>query len=498
VRPLFFGALLALVCLPGAAPQEQELDIRVLGFESPWAPVPKGDPELVPGLYDTIIVGGGMSGLTACWSLRDRNVLLLERSSQVGGLAFRGVTGDGIAYGRGSAYYSEPPDNVMPFYKEMGLTPIEQTAIPSPIDGYFRQGAVVNDMWEDACYKHLPKEFKAFHKALLKDDKAGKVASQPIEKAKDLSLDRISTAEYLKPYGHEVKAYLDSYCQSALGCFSDDVSAMAFTNFYTAEITTRYAWPGGTAGASVHLGEALKGLIRTGCTVTRVEQDADGVNVDYLQESKLFRIRARGVILAVPLRVAAQIFPALPEDRRQLISQIRYADYVVHQVFTSRDLYTKCYDTWFTDKSFTDVIVARWIETKGFKAPPKGGPGILTIYQPLAPGKESRPLNETTVRSLAVRALRELEELVPELRKEPKLKVESYRWPGSIHVVPPGYFTRVVPKLTPPVGRVSFAGNNLGTPSFEEAMFRGREAATQARALLGRAPSRTPEEAYAR
>jgi monoamine oxidase len=143
------------------------------------------------------------------------------------------------------------------------------------------------------------------------------------------------------------------------------------------------------------------------------------------------------------------------------------------------------------------VIVARWIETKGFKAPSKGGPGILSIYQPLAPGKESRPLNEATVRSLAVRAVKELEELIPDLRKEPKLKVESYRWPSSIHVVPPGYFTKVVPKLTPPVGRVSFAGNNLGRrASRRRCSGAARPRRRPARSSV--APVADAEEAFAR
>ena len=279
-------------------------------------------------------------------------------------------------------------------------------------------------------------------------------------------------------------AYLDAYCQSALGCFTDDVSALAFVNFYTSEITHRYAWPGGTGGASAILAEKLKEYAKTGSTVTRVEPDGDGVLVDYVQNSKLFRIRERTVILAVPLRVVAHIFPGLPEERKKLISVMRYADYVVHQVFTSRDLYTKTYDTWYTDKSFTDVIVARWIETKGFKEPPKGGPGILSIYQPLAPGKETRPLNEATVTSLAVRAVSELGDVLPDLKKEPVLKVESYRWPASIHIVPPGFFTNVAPKLIPPVGRVHFAANNLGTPSFEEAIYRGHEAAMDVRKLI--------------
>jgi protoporphyrinogen oxidase len=489
MKHLFLVALLVASCSPGptAASSVQDVQVTVMGFESSTFEMPKGEPELVAGLYDAVIVGGGMSGLTSCFYLKDRKVVVLERASQLGGLAHRGMTGDGVAYGRGSAYYSEPPENVMVWYKEMGLTPIEQTIIPSPIDSYYRNGTLVVDMWEEESFKQVPKEFRAFYKKLLKDDKDGKVATQPMDQAEDMSLDKISAADYIKPYGKELKAYLDAYCQSALGCHTDDVSALAFVNFYTSEITHRYAWPGGTGGASAILAEKLKEYAKTGCTVTRVQPDGDGVLVDYVQNSKLFRIRGRTAILAVPLRVVAHIFPGLPEERKKLISTLRYADYIVHQVFTSRDLYTKTYDTWYTDKSFTDVIVARWIETKGFKEPPKAGPGILSIYQPLAPGKETRPLNEATVTSLAVRAVSELGEVLPDLKKEAALKVESYRWPASIHIVPPGFFTNVAPKLIPPVGRVMFAANNLGTPSFEEAIYRGHEAAMEARKLIGAA-----------
>ena len=124
--------------MPLAAPwSPQDVQVTVMGFESATFDMPKGEPELVAGLYDAIIVGGGMSGLTSCWYLKDKKVVVLERAKQLGGLAHRGATGDGIAYGRGSAYYSEPPENVMVWYKEMGLTPIEQTVIPSPIDSYF-------------------------------------------------------------------------------------------------------------------------------------------------------------------------------------------------------------------------------------------------------------------------------------------------------------------------------------------------------------------------
>jgi hypothetical protein len=84
--------------------------------------------------------------------------------------------------------------------------------------------------------------------------------------------------------------------------------------------------------------------------VTRVEQDADGVNVDYVGRASCSG--SGPAARSWPSRSASRpTSSGDAEERRQLISQIRYADYVVHQVFTSRDLYTKCYDTWFTDRA---------------------------------------------------------------------------------------------------------------------------------------------------
>jgi monoamine oxidase len=488
-------ALLAVLALafavPQAAPDEfvtrlpdQEVRVTVMGFASARFEAPAGDPEVLPETYDAIIAGGGLSGLTACFYLKDKKVVVLERAERPGGLAARGVTTEGVAYARGSAYYAEPPETVMPLYEEMGLTPLKETLIPSPIDAYFRKGELIVDMWEEAAFKKLPRPFRDFHRKLLKDDEKGKIAIQPLDKAEDLSLDRMSAAEYIRDFGPEVKAYLDSYCQSALGCLTDDVSALAFTNFYSSEIVERYAWPGGTGGASVVLGERLRDFVRTGCTVTRVEQDAEGVTVDFISGGRLRRARGRYAILAVPLRVVDYIFPGLPEDRRKLIREIKYADYVVHQVFTPGLHVTKAYDTWFVDRSFTDVIAARWMETKGYREPAREGPGILSIYQPLEPRRGIKALDPETVNGLAVKAVQELYDFVPALKGEKVLRVESYRWPSSIHIVPPGYFTNVAPKLIGPVGRVHFAGNNLGTPSFEESIYRGHQAAQAVRGAL--------------
>jgi hypothetical protein len=55
--------------------------------------------------------------------------------------------------------------------------------------------------------------------------------------------------------------------------------------------------------------------------------------------------------------------------------------------------------------------------------------------------------------------------------------VETSRWPYSIHIAKPGHFIVEAKVLRRPLGRIFFANNNIGTPAFEEALFRGHCAA---------------------
>ena len=57
-------------------------------------------------LYDTVIVGAGIAGLTAAYMLRDRKLLLLEQEDRFGGRVWSEKINE-AAYNIGTQYLNE-------------------------------------------------------------------------------------------------------------------------------------------------------------------------------------------------------------------------------------------------------------------------------------------------------------------------------------------------------------------------------------------------------
>lgn len=313
----------------------------------------------------------------------------------------------------------------------------------------------------------------------------------------------------------DVMELMDLYCRSALGTNADGVSALAFANFYISEIDTRYTTAYGTAKAAMNMVDILNKAtpaveIKRSSPVVKIWNKWNGAVVAYVNGKEVHEVSAKYVIFAAQVGLAPKLinnFSKMAPDKAQVIAKMNYSNYSVHTVDLKGHPYELSYDTWthaadYSERDFTDVITAEWIATDGFTLPPqKPDHGIFTIYHPISPvwyktdkdGKDicdpndplcvSRKYSDGDAIKVAKYAVHRLFDLFAPMFKEQYgtdldvTSVETNRWPISVHIATPGHFSHDAKFLRQRVGHIYFANNNIGTPAFEEALFRGHCAA---------------------
>ena len=439
----------------------------------------------VSARHDVVIVGGGMSGLTAAYALQKRDFLLLEKEPHLGGNAYL-MEYQGSAYSTGAAFTNKS-EVAFNFAKEIGLEPL-------PInnwDGTIIKGEFVADTWGDGLAK-LPypapvlESFNKFKKEILAIDFQ--------KRSKELF--SLPLTNFLKGYPDELKQWWDGYGQSNWGATSEDTAA-AVAIWELQEISRdnrkdeRYTWPGGLGAISKKLGEILQSKfadhVQTGATTVAVAPDKNEVQVTYMQNGELKTVAAKAVIMATAKYITRRIVEGLPDKQNDAMQQMRYIPYPVVNLIFDKPVFNKGYDTWCPGNSFTDFIVADWVvrNQPGYKQKYN----ILTCYTPMREEDRGQLLFETGARKIAAKVLSDFQKLGDGFNVDP-LEVHIYRRGHPMFVSAPGVYTELQPIARQPMNRVFFANTDSDSPVSDTgaAIRNARRAVEQAEQRLAGKP----------
>lgn len=365
---------------------------------------------------DVAIVGGGLSGLTSAYLLKNHNTVLFELHDRFGGNS-QGETWNGINYSLGSAYFITPDNGsfLHQFYHELGLHHLVR--VNDPPDPMELSGIIRDDFWTGTGFSEEERQAFTRYASVVTDIWENHypdipLSSDPVEADRVRALDRITFRFDVEqrmgmPMTPLLKAGVQSYFFSSFNAPMEEISAAGGWNFVAAEEGGRWVLPGGNARMVYELWQRLTQLeqrvrpecrphyLRGRCRVIDVRPRDECLQVTYYDaDLNLRSIRARFVIMACSKHIAKYVLHDLEHwdsEKLDAMNQIGTLPYLVVNVLLNVPIERDFYDCFLLgdgihypmngDELEQNPIVTDMLRGDYTNEGPRS---VLTLYWPLS------------------------------------------------------------------------------------------------------------------
>ena len=468
-----------------------------------------------------VIVGGGIAGLTAAWSLRNagfHEFVLLELERAPGGTSRSGTSGS-FSFPWGAHYIPAPMKEntaLISLLDEMGVIegkdndgePIiaEQFLCRDPEERMFYKGR-----WYEGLYLHAgataddDQQMAKFNAEInrwvsWRDGKGRRAFTLPVSACSDdaevTALDRISMGAWMDQQGlvsPRLRWWVDYACRDDYGMTLNQTSAWAGLFYFCARVLkpnvesqSLITWPEGNGRLVNHLGERVKAQVQLDRAVVELTPAQDGVEVVTIDSSgrEPRGYRAKHVIFAAPQFMARYVIRPYRDNPPPHVSEFQFGSWMVANLTlkdrpkpsSPRD-FPLAWDNVFYESESLGYVVAT--HQRGIDR----GPTVFTYYYPLCDenARTARTrLLETDWRGWADITLTDMSRAHADIRSLVE-RLDVMRW-GHAMIRPRtgfmwGQARRAAAK---PFRSIHFAHSELsGVALFEEAFDHGLRAADE-------------------
>lgn len=446
-------------------------------------------------MLDTVVVGGGIAGLTAAWELRDRNTLLLEATDRLGG-RIRSEPRGGYWLNFGAHVFGSAESESGSLISVLG---VDARPVPGRLAAAALNGKIVSRGPVELFPLRLPMPPRS-RLALVRAGAKLRFAlrayarlaapipgEDPAERQTRMLgfLDDRSFTEFIGPLPDDVEGLFRSTLTRSSG--EPDQLAAGYGVGYFHLVWNRDEGLSRTImGGSSRLIDALAAelgpRVITSASATSVAADGEGVVVHYRHQGAELELRARTAVIATPAYVTRDIVAGLPEETRAALDAIRYGPYVVGAFATNEPApmpWDEIYALATPRRSFSMLFnTANVFRREDARLPG----GSLMVY---AAAQRARDLDGLDDGEVAARFVADLHDLYPETRSVIE-EVVVRRWERGLPYPEPGR-SSLQPALTRSLAPIHLAGDYLGTWYTETAV---QTAVRAARAIVADLDSR--------
>jgi spermidine dehydrogenase len=334
-------------------------------------------------LFDLVIVGAGLGGLTAAYYYHqerpEANILLLDNHADFGGDAQRNeltVKGQNIIVTQGGDYQWDIAGDyrvVKKLWADLGidLSPTSDLRFAPEAykDHLFINGEWIMDFWEtgySSSSSPWSKDVQDDYDAFFEFMQSFKWVPWTRVKAALAEWDKMSFKEWMEDvngWDPQLTHLIDMWVRSDYGAGVDTLSAAGGFWNYSGGGYVMYKWPGGLSGFARHLvnamiPEALNGQdvvtgdldygaldlsendisVRLESAVVEVKHEGSAENsghvlIRYINDDNLYQLKAKSVIMAGGGYMTKNIVSDLPQEQKDAYDKFHYSPYMVANVW---------------------------------------------------------------------------------------------------------------------------------------------------------------------
>ena len=437
-------------------------------------------------MYDAVIVGGGLAGLSASHRLRHRNILLLEKDTRWGG-RIRSEHRGPYWLNWGGHVYNGPGTATGDLMASVG---IDSTSVPGNLAGLAMNGKLLTSGRVETFPFRVPMSWSD-RAALIK---AGtKVRLAVIQYAKlaaprdgeDYRVRQQRIYDFLgdrtfTDFVGELPNDADALCRPTVSRSAGDpeqVSAGAGVGYFhlvwnkTGGLSRNIV--GGPSTLTETIGAGLGDAARLGAEVHEVVHAKNHVIVRYRHQGQEHEVKARYAVLATIAPVTASIALDLETDVREALDKIVYGPYVA-TAFLTNETTPQVWDDSYaiaTPKRAFNVFFNMSNVIRAAEHTRGRGSSIMAF----SPARFARPLIDRTDEEILATYYRDLNDIFPGFEGLVE-EAQVQKWPNGLAYCFPGR-GKLQPTLTRRSSRIMLAGDYLGTWYTETAVQSGFAAA---------------------